>query len=219
MHFGNGQRAGPHGLPVNQHRAGAADALGTAVLHRGQASIFAQIFQQVLVRVHGHVILVQSELEHSGCSFRCQRYRAATIFRLYSLTLAYCAIPELLAAHGVEERLCVTELQPVVLLLLKELFLYRSFAEVEYMFIGRAQKDVVCPAIQYLRSQLEIAAVQILQHRVIAIEAIGRDGYHIVFRSQPQVLRQLDRSQHIADAGGAKQVAQAQGKVPVHAQR
>src|ERR1035437_5215331 len=124
-----------------------------------------------------------------------------------AVVLAYLCIlcvPERLVAHGVEERFGVTELQPVVLLLLEELFLCRELAEVKYMFIGCTEEDVTRPAIQYLRRQLAIAAVQLLQHRVIAIKAVGCDGYHIVSRSQTQMLCQLDCAQHIADTGGAK---------------
>ena len=88
VYLRNGQRARPQGLPVNEHRAGAADSLGTGVLHRCQSSIFAQIGQQILVCVHRNGILVQRELEHGGRS-SLPAYRAAAIFWLYSLTLAY----------------------------------------------------------------------------------------------------------------------------------
>jgi len=90
-------------------------------------------------------------------------------------------------------------------------------AEVKYKFIGCAEEYVASPAVQYLRSQFEITAVQLLQHRVIAIKAVGCDGHNIISRAQPQELRQLYCAQHIADAGWAKQIPQTQGKIPIHA--
>ena len=61
--------AGADGLAVDEHGAGAAGALGTAVLDGGQVQRIAQVAQQPLVLLHRHFRSVDKKYSHGKNSF------------------------------------------------------------------------------------------------------------------------------------------------------
>ena len=61
--------AGADGLAVDEHGAGAAGALGTAVLDGGQVQHIAQVAQQPLVLLHRHFRSVDKKYSHGKNSF------------------------------------------------------------------------------------------------------------------------------------------------------
>ena len=67
------------------------------------------------------------------------------------------------------------------------------------MFGGRAEKDVVCPAVQNRPGQIEVAMVHLFENGKITIDAVRGHGDHVVARPQAQIFRQLDGAQHVAD--------------------
>ena len=126
-------------------------------------------------------------------------------------------VPEILAAHGIEKFLRVAELQPVIFLLLEQPFLHRGSTEVENVVVVRAEKDVVRPAIEHRGRQPKITAVHLVEHRAIAVESVGRNGYYIVSRPQPQAFCQFNGAQHVADTRWAENIAHRERKAALHA--
>ena len=127
-------------------------------------------------------------------------------------------VPEVLVTHGVEEPLRVAELDPVLLLLLEQSLFHGRLAEVKYVVVGCAEEDVVGPTIEYRWGELEVTAVQLLQHGVVAIEAVGGDGDYVVSSAQAEVLRQLDGAKDVADGGWPEGVPQAERQFATDAQ-
>src|ERR1035437_387957 len=132
--------------------------------------------------------------------------------------LRILGIPEALTAHRVEKLPGVPELYPVTLFLLEELFLHGGPAEVKNVVVRGIEENVARPAFQDRWRQVKVAAVHLLQDRVVAVEAVSRDGHDVVSRPQAEVLCQLDGTKDIGDAGWADRVRQAPRRIPIPAQ-
>src|SRR5437879_7036721 len=104
-------QAGEHGLPVHEHGARAALAQLAAVLRAGEAQVFAQHFEQRLVRREGHFDRLAVELERelhfsvghewkvilitarSEASFRAQKGGTMEGWKVAMSAVLLCTVP------------------------------------------------------------------------------------------------------------------------------